>query len=40
MALDIENAKIQANSADEALIRGEFGGALHGAIFLDLITVT
>ncbi|MDY6902529.1 MAG: amidase, partial [Cyanobacteriota bacterium] len=30
VTLDIENAKIQAKAADEALSRGEFVGALHG----------
>lgn len=30
VTLDIENAKIQAKAADEALSRGEFAGALHG----------
>ena len=30
VTLDIENAKIQAKAADEALSRGELWGALHG----------
>ena len=30
VTLDIENAKIQAKAADEALSRGELSGVLHG----------